>query len=90
MGWRKKPIKLQFKTILNTESDAPKEPKNEAKWDGDTNPHNYSFNQFLTRTILMLSKCYESTEIDRRTWLHVRSGLSGPPAVVEIQKETST
>ena len=22
----------------------------------------------------MLSKCYESTEVDRRTWLHVPSG----------------
>ena len=24
--------------------------------------------------MLMLSKCYESTEVDRRTWLHVPSG----------------
>ena len=31
--------------------------------------------------MLMLSKCYKSTEVDRRTWLHVRQGLSGPPAV---------
>ena len=31
----------------------------------------------------MLSKRYESTEVDRRTWLHVPSGTpwSGPPAV---------
>ena len=29
----------------------------------------------------MLSKRYESTEIDRRTWLYVPSGLTGPPAV---------
>ena len=29
----------------------------------------------------MLSKHYESTEVDRRTWLHVPSGLTGPPAV---------
>ena len=28
----------------------------------------------LTRKILMLSKRYESTEVDRRTWLHVPSG----------------
>ena len=26
----------------------------------------------------MLSKRYESTEVDRKTWLHVPSGLSGP------------
>ena len=29
----------------------------------------------------MLSKRYESTEVERRTWLHVSSGNSGPPAV---------
>ena len=27
----------------------------------------------------MFLKRYESTEVDRRTWLHVPSGLSGPP-----------
>ena len=41
------------------------------KKDGVINPRNYNFNQFLTRKILMLSKRYESTEVDRRTWLHV-------------------
>ena len=30
---------------------------------------------------MMLSKCYETTEVDRRTWLHVPSGLFGPLAV---------
>ena len=29
----------------------------------------------------MLLKRYESTEVDRRTWLHVPRGLRGPPAV---------
>ena len=29
----------------------------------------------------MLSKRYESTEVEHRTWLHVPSGNSGPPAV---------
>ena len=43
----------------------------------------------------MLSKRYESTEVDRRTWLHVPSGThwstsSDTHQVVEIQKETST
>ena len=28
----------------------------------------------------MLSKRYESTEVNRRTWLHVPQGLTGPPA----------
>ena len=43
----------------------------------------------------MLSKRYESTDVDRRTWLHMPSGTrlstsSGTHQVVEIQKETST
>ena len=43
----------------------------------------------------MLSKRYESTEVDRRTWLHVLSGThwstsSDTHQVVEIQIETST
>ena len=43
----------------------------------------------------MLSKRYESTEVDRRTWLHVPSGThwstsSDIHQVVEIQIETFT
>ena len=43
----------------------------------------------------MLSKLYESTEVDRRTWLHVLSGTpwstsSDTYQVIEIEKETST
>ena len=43
----------------------------------------------------MLSKRYESTEVDRRTWLHVPSGThwstsSDTHQGVEIQKETFT
>ena len=43
----------------------------------------------------MLSKRYESTEVDRRTWLHVPSGTYwitsiATHQVVEIQIETST
>ena len=43
----------------------------------------------------MLSKRYESTEVDRRTWLHVPSGThwstsSDTHQVIEIQIETST
>ena len=52
-------------------------------------------NSFKHGKILMLSKRYESTEVDRRTWLHVPSGTpwstsSDTHQVVEIQKETST
>ena len=43
----------------------------------------------------MLSKRYESTEVDRRSWLHVPSGThwatsSDTHQIVEIQIETST
>ena len=43
----------------------------------------------------MLSKRYESTKVDRRTWLHVSSGTlwsisSDTHQAVEIIKETST
>ena len=43
----------------------------------------------------MLSKRYESTEVDRRTWLYVASGTrwstsSDTHQVVEIQIQTST
>ena len=67
----------------------------ETKLDGVINPHNYNFKKFQTRKILMLPKRYKSTEVDRRTWLHVPSGTpwstsSDTHQVVEIQKETST
>ena len=69
--------------------------KSEAKRDGAINPQNYIFNQCLTGKISMLSKSYESTEVDRRTWLHVPSGTrwstsSDTHQVVEILKETSS
>ena len=40
----------------------------------------------------MLAKRYESTEVDRITWLHVTSGTlcSDTHQVVAIEKETST
>ena len=51
----------------------PKMPKQaEAKRDGVINPQNYNFNQILTRKIWVLLKRCESTEVDRRTWLHMQ------------------
>ena len=49
----------------------------------------------VTKKILMLAKRHESTEVDRRTWLHVPSWTlwstsSDTHQEVEIQKETST
>ena len=53
------------------------------------------FQRILNTENLMLSKRYKSTEVDRRTWLHVSSGTpwstsSDTHQVVEIKKETST
>ena len=61
----------------------------EAKRDGVINPQNYNFNKILTQKMWMLSKSYKSTEVDRRTWLHVPSGTlwstsSDTHQVVEI------
>ena len=67
----------------------------ESKRDGVINPQKYNFNQFVTRKMLMLSNRYESTEVDRRTWLHVPSGTTWSTSndthqVVYIYKDTST
>ena len=63
------------KYFKKLKSDAQKVSKQaKAKRDGVINPQNYNLNQFLTRKILMLSKRYESTEVDRRTWLYGPSG----------------
>ena len=63
--------------------------QDEANMDGIINPQNYNFNQILIRETWLLSKRYESTEVDRRTWLHVPSGIlwstsSDTNKVVEI------
>ena len=45
----------------------------EAKRDGVINPLNYNFNHFDTENFDNLKR-YESTEVDRRTWVHVPTG----------------
>ena len=68
--------------------DVPNVPKQaEARRDGVIDPQNYNFN-FKTEHFDAL-KCYESTEVDLRTWLHVPSGThwsnsSDSHQVVEI------
>ena len=77
---------MQFK---NVKSDTPKVPKvAEAKRDGVLNPQNYNFNQILTENF-HAHKRYGSTEVERRTLLHVPSGTplstsSDTHQVVEI------
>ena len=56
--------------------------------DGVINQQNYNFSQFITENFDALKR-YESTEVDRRTWLHVPSGIpwstsSDTHQVVEI------
>ena len=43
--------------------------QNETERDGVINPQNYNYNK--ENFYIMLSKRYESTEVDRRTWLQV-------------------
>ena len=59
---------LSQKVAQKLKSDAKKVPNQaKAKRDGVINPQNYNFSSILTRKILMLSKRYESIEVDRRT-----------------------
>ena len=63
-------ILSQTEKYQKMKSDIPKVPKQyKAKRDGVINPQNYNFSQFITRKILLLSKRYESTGVDRRTWI---------------------
>ena len=71
----------------------PKQSK--GKTDVVINPRNFNFQSILIHKILMLSKRYESTEVDRRTWLHLPSGThwstsSNTHQLVEIETDTST
>ena len=64
--------------VSKVEKTDPKVPKQaEAKMDGTINPQITISNNFYTENF-MLSKRYESTEVDRRTWLHVPSGTHWP------------
>ena len=59
-----------------------------AKRGGVINPQNYNSVNFYTENFDALKR-YESTEVDRRTWLHVPSGTplstgSDTHQVVEI------
>ena len=61
-----------------------------SQMDGVINPQNYNFRSFFFyKENFYALKRYESTEVDRRTWLHVPSGTlwstnSDTHQVVEI------
>ena len=81
---------MQYKKLKRKDQKVPKQA--EAKRDGVINSQNYNFSQFKTRKNLILSKRYESTEVNRRTWIHVPSGThwsigSDTHQVVDIQME---
>ena len=67
--------------VENVEPTVPKQA--EAKRDGVINPQNYIFNQLYTDNFFDALKRYESTEVDRRTWLHVPSGTHWSTNVVK-------
>ena len=85
-------ILSQTKQFRKVDKLCPKIPKQaEAKKDGVINPQQLQFQCILTRKSFILSKRYESTEFDRRTWLHVPSGThwstsSNTHQVLEIYK----
>ena len=89
-------ILSQTKLFKDMESEVPKVSKQAESQKGLCNkPTELQFQSILTRRILMLSKRYESTKVDRRTWLHVPSGThwstsSDIHQVVDILKKTST
>ena len=53
----------------------------EAKRDGEINPKTITISIKFILKILMLSKRYEYTDVDRRIWLNVHRRLTSPPAV---------
>ena len=77
-------------------SSDPKSVKNkESQKEWWIKPTILQFQGIFNTENLMLSKRYESTEVDSRTWLYVPSGTpwstsSDAHQEVEIQKETST
>ena len=74
-------IRSQTNTFKKLKSGAQKVPKQtKAKRDGVINSQNYNFVQ-----IQILSKCYESSKVDRKTLLHVPSR-----AVSSISSDIST
>ena len=60
----------------------------EANRDGVINQQNYIFKNFNTENFDALKR-YESTEVDRRTWLHVPSGTHWPTSSDTHQEKTS-
>ena len=78
---------VKFKKLKSDDQKLPNQAK--AKRDGVINPQNYTIsNNFNTKNFDALKR-YESTAVDRRTWLHVPSGTlwstsSDTHQVVEI------
>ena len=76
-----------------TLSGVPKVPKQAVTKGVVYSKHsNLQFQSILTQKLWMLSKCYKSAEVDRRTWLHVPSGTNWPTSsdthqIVEIKRD---
>ena len=68
-------ILSKTKLFKNLKTDPQKcRKKDKARRDGVINQQSSNFNPIFTQNILILSKCYESTVVDGRTWLHMSSG----------------
>ena len=81
----------QTKYFIKLKSDAKNvHQQAEAKMFDVINPQIYDFNQFYTRKNLNISKCYESTKVDHKTWVPLGtlwSNSSDTHQVVEERKE---
>ena len=66
---------LRQKSNLKSWKVMPKNAQTSFSQKGWCNkPTKLQFQSILTGQIFILSKRYESTKVDRRTWLHVSSG----------------
>ena len=88
-GWCNKPTQLSFQLILIRKvvkklkivvRKCQKQAEAEKRW--CNKPTQLPFQLILIRKILMLSKRYESTEVDHRTWLHWKS--PDPDSMVHV------
>ena len=68
-----------------TKKCPPPKKKAEGKRDGVISPQNYNLYNFKLK-ILMLSKRFKSTEVDRKIGYMCPRGLTGPPAVTLTKK----
>ena len=70
-------VNITTQSISKSWKMMPKNCRNKLKQKGSCNkPTKFQFQSILTQKKIDALERYESTEVDRRTWLHVPSGDS--------------